>query len=78
MTEYFAISAQLLKSNKFFNLEQTPLNGSQQLPAPYKQRNIDGIKQNQLQENDWTTYNNYLTNNKQLFNCDNRQIETHQ
>ena len=46
LTEYFAISAQLLKSNKFTNLEQTPLNGSHQLPAPYKQRNIDGIKQN--------------------------------
>ena len=76
MTEYFAVSVQLLKSNKFFNLEQTPLNGSQQLPAPYKQHNIDGIKQNQLQENDWTTYS--LTNNKQLFNCDNRQIETRQ
>ena len=76
MTEYFAMSVQLLKSNKFFNLEQTPLNGSQQLPAPYKQHNIDGIKQNQLQENDWTTYS--LTNNKQLFNCDNRQIETRQ
>ena len=45
LTEYFAISAQLLKSNKFTNLEQTPLNGSQQLPAPYKQL-IDGIKQN--------------------------------
>ena len=70
------MSVQLLKSNKFFNLEQTPLNGSQQLPAPYKQHNIDGIKQNQLQENDWTTYS--LTNNKQLFNCDNRQIETRQ
>ena len=76
MTEYFAMSVQLLKSNKFFNLEQTPLNGSQQLTAPYKQHNIDRIKQNQLQENDWTTYS--LTNNKQLFNCDNRQIETRQ
>ena len=43
--EYFAISAQLLKSNKFTNLEQMPLNGSQQLPAPYKQL-IDGIKKN--------------------------------
>ena len=70
------MSVKLLKSNKFFNLEQTPLNGSQQLPAPYKQHNIDGIKQNQLQENDWTTYS--LINNKQLFNCDNRQIETRQ
>ena len=29
----------------FTNLEQTPLNRSQQLPAPYK-RLIDGIKQN--------------------------------
>ena len=47
--EYFAISAQLLKSNKFTNLGQMPLNSSQQLPAPYKQL-IDGIKQNLLQE----------------------------
>ena len=45
LTEYFAISAQLLKSDKFTNLEQTLLKGSQQLPAPYKQL-IDGIKQN--------------------------------
>ena len=30
----------------FANLEQTPLNRSQQLPAPYK-RLIDEIKQNQ-------------------------------
>ena len=29
----------------FTNLEQTPLNHNQQLPAPYKQL-IDGIKQN--------------------------------
>ena len=29
----------------FTNLEQTPLNRSQQLPAPYK-RLIDGIKEN--------------------------------
>ena len=43
--EYFAISAQLLKSNKVTNLEQMPLNGSQQLPALYKQL-MDGIKQN--------------------------------
>ena len=57
------------------NLEQTPLNCSQQLPAQYK-RLIDGLKQNWLRENDWTTDN--LTNNKQLFNCDNRRIETHQ
>ena len=27
-------------------------------------------------ENDWRTDN--LTNNRQLFNCDNRRIETHQ
>ena len=73
--EYFAISAQLLKSNKVTNLEQMPLNGSQQLPALYKQL-MDGIKQNWLRENEWTTDN--LTNGKQLFNCDNRQIEMHQ
>ena len=34
---------------------------SQQLPAPYK-RLIDGINQNLLRENDWTTDN--FTNNK--------------
>ena len=59
----------------FTNLEQTPLNRSQQLPAPYK-RLIDEIKKNYLRENDWRTDN--LTNNKRLFNCDNRHIETHQ
>ena len=57
------------------NLEQTPLNRSQQLPAPYRTL-IDGLKQNYLRENDWTTDN--LTNNKWLFNSDNRRIETHQ
>ena len=35
--------------------------GRQQLPAPYK-RLIDGINQNLLRENDWTTDN--LTNLK--------------
>ena len=49
------------------------LHRSLQLPAPYK-RLIDEIKQNQLRENDWTTNN--LTNNRRLFNCDKRQIET--
>ena len=34
---------------------------------------IDEIKR---RENDWRTDN--LTNNKQMFNCDNRRIETHQ
>ena len=48
----------------FTNLEQIPLNRSQQLPAPYK-----------LQKNDWTTDN--LTDNKRLLNCDNRRIQTH-
>ena len=48
---------------------------SQQLPAPYK-RLIDGIKENLLRENDWTTEN--LTNLKRLFKYDNRRIETHQ
>ena len=57
------------------NLEQTPLNCSQ----------VTGIVQttfwqNQTRENKWTTDNYifYLTSNKQLFNCDNRQIERHQ
>ena len=59
----------------FTNLEQTPLNRSQQLPAPYK-RLIDEIKQNHLRENYWRTDN--LTNNGRLFNCDNRRIRTHQ
>ena len=59
----------------FTNLEQTPLKRSQQLPSPYK-RLIDEIKQNKLRENDWTTDN--LTNNRRLFDCDNRRIETHQ
>ena len=36
------------------NLEQTPLNRSQQLSPPYK-RLIDEIKQNYLRENDWRT-----------------------
>ena len=59
----------------FTNLEQTPLNRSQQLLAPCK-RLIAEIKQNKLRENDWRTDN--LTNNRRLFNCDNRRIETHQ
>ena len=57
------------------NLEQTPLNRSQQLPAPCKWL-INGLKQNYVRENDWST--DYLTNNKRLFNSDNRRIETHQ
>ena len=59
----------------FINLEQTPLNISQQLPAPYK-RLIDEIKQNYLRDNEWRTDN--LIDNRSLFNCDNRRIETHQ
>ena len=39
-------------------------------------RLIDGLKQNLLRKNDWTSDN--LTNNKRLPKCDNRQIETHQ
>ena len=57
------------------DLGKTPLNRSQQLPAPYK-RLIYEIKQNLQRENDSTTDN--LTNNRGLFNCDNRLIETHQ
>ena len=58
----------------FTNLEQTPLNRSQQLPAPYKTL-FDGIKQTNHEENGWTTDN--MANNKRLFNYDNRRIETH-
>ena len=36
----------------FTYLEQTPLNRSQQLPAPYK-RFIDGFKQNWQWQKDW-------------------------
>ena len=43
-----------------------------QLLVPYN-RFIDEMKR---RENDWRTDN--LTNNKRLFNCDNRRIETHQ
>ena len=51
-TDYFQ---RLTLESWFINLEQTPLNRSQQLPAPYN-----------------------LTNNRRLFNCDNRRIEKHQ
>ena len=71
-TDYYQ---RLTLESWFTNLEQTPLNRSQQLPAPYK-RLINEIKQNWLRENDWRTDN--LTNNIRLFNCDNRRIETHQ
>ena len=40
-TDYYQ---RLTLKSWFTNLEQTPLNHSQQLPAPYK-RLIDGIKQ---------------------------------
>ena len=61
----------------FTNLRQTPLNRSEQLPARYKRlHSIDELKQTQQRQNDWTTKN--LTNNKRLFNCGNRRIETHQ
>ena len=41
-TDYYQ---RLTLESWFTNLEQTPLNSSQQLPAPYK-RLIDEIKQN--------------------------------
>ena len=72
---FYRLHQRLTLESWFTNLEQTPLNSSQQLPAPYKQL-IDEIKQNKLRENDWSTDN--LTNNKRLRNCDNRGIETHQ
>ena len=61
-TDYYQ---RLTLESWFTNLEQTPLNHSQQLPAPYK-RLLDKIKKNY--ENDWRTDN--LTNN--------RRIETYQ
>ena len=59
----------------FTNLEQMPLNCSQQLPAPYK-RLIDRLKQNWQWQNDWwatiwLTINDCPTVKK-------RWIETHQ
>ena len=66
-TDYYQ---RLTLESWFTNLEQTPLNRSQQLPALYK-RLIDEIK-DLLREND------NLTNNRRLFNCDKRRIETHQ
>ena len=71
-TDYYQ---RLTLESWFTDLEQTPLNRSQQLPSPYK-RLIDEIKQNKLRENDRTTNN--LTNNKRLLNCDDRRIETYQ
>ena len=68
-------SQRLTLESWFTNLQQMPLNHSWQLPAPYKQL-IDGLKQNWPWENDGTTNN--LTNNTQVFNCDNRGIEMHQ
>ena len=67
----------LLSTTHWFinNWEQTPLNRVQHLPAQYKWL-IDGIKQNWLRDNDWTTDN--LTNNKRLSNCENTRIEKHQ
>ena len=64
----------MLKSNKFTNLEQMPLNGSQVTSTIQKNLLMESSKTNY--ENDWTTDN--LTNDKRLFNCDNRQIKTHQ
>ena len=61
----------------FTNLEQTPVNRSQQLPARYKRlHSIDGLNQTQQGQNDSTTEN--FTDNKRLFTCGNRRIETHQ
>ena len=57
------------------NKELTQMNHSQQLPALHKQL-IDGFNQNWQWQNDWTTDN--LTNNKQLLNCDRRQIKMYQ
>ena len=47
-TDYYQ---RLTLESWFTNLEQTPLNRSQKLPAPYKLP-IDEIKQHQLREND--------------------------
>ena len=63
-TDYYQ---RLTLESWFTKLKQTPLNRSQQLPAP-KKGLIDKIKHNLLRENDWTSDN--LLNN--------RRIETHQ
>ena len=61
---YSANYCQRLTLESWFTiLEQTPLNRSQQLPAP-KKRLIDKIKQNLLREKDWTTDN--LTKNRRI------------
>ena len=58
---YSTVYSQRLTLEPWFtNLEQMPLNRSQQLPAPTK-RLVDGLKQNLLRENDWTADN--LTRN---------------
>ncbi|CAH3106828.1 unnamed protein product, partial [Porites lobata] len=67
-TDYYQ---RLTLQSWFSNLEQSPLNRSQKLPAPYKQL-IDEIKQNYLRENDWRTDN--LTNNSQLLTVNNCEI----
>ena len=59
----YIVFYRLLSKTHFRKLEQSPLNCSQKLPAPYKQL-IDEIKQNYLRENDWRTDN--LTDNRQL------------
>ena len=58
-------------------LKQTPLNRSQTVTGTVQTtywRTHEAKKKKQLQENDWTT--DHLTNNKRLFSCDNRLIET--
>ena len=58
---YSTVYSQRLTLEPWFtNLEQMPVNRSQQLPAPTK-RLVDGLKQNLLRENDWTADN--LTRN---------------
>ena len=57
-------------------LKQSPLNRSQTVTGTVQTtywRTQAKEKQQQLQENDWTT--DHLTNNKRLFSCDNRRIE---
>ena len=53
------------------------LNRSQQLPALYK-RLIDETRSTKTNYERMTGELTILTNNRQLFNCDNRLIETHQ
>ena len=54
------------------NLEQTPLNRSQQLPVPLLTDSSKTNYERMTRQNDISAYNN------RLLNCDNGRIESHQ